>query len=82
MESQPQPRPKESKLVQLRLRPTTIQKVEELQEILDSPNRTTAVASAIGIAHAVVRAAAEKKAIYAEDSTGARERLIISELGG
>ena len=62
-----------SKLVQMRLRPNTVERVERLQELLEADNRTQAVVQAIKIADWLTSAAKEGASIHLEWPDGKKE---------
>ncbi len=70
----------EPKLVQLKMRPTTIDKVNELKELLDLPSRTAAVKVAVDVADLLAEAVDKGSEIILVDKRGNKTKLIIPGL--
>ncbi|MDJ1472820.1 hypothetical protein [Xanthocytophaga flava] len=68
----------ESKLVQMRIQPRTLTKIEELSSITGISNRTQLVAGCIELAHDVVISIKTGAKVYIEHPDGSRERIQLT----
>ena len=64
-------------LVQMRLQPKTLQRIEKLSEITGISNRTQLVANSIELAEELVKSEKGGAKIYIELPDGTRERIKI-----
>jgi uncharacterized protein (DUF1778 family) len=66
-----------STLVQMRLQPKTMDRIERLSELTGTKNRTQIIAAAIELAEEVIRSQNEGTRILFERPDGTKERLKI-----
>lgn len=66
-----------TKLVQMRLRPDTIERVEDLMRWLGTSTRVDAVKTAIGIAHTVVGAMKNGESVYIDGGQEGKRQILI-----
>lgn len=69
---------REPKLVQARLSPQTMDKLEHLEELTGATNRTQVVAAAIHLAELILTETRENNAeLYMEKEDGTKERIRV-----
>ena len=66
-----------STLVQMRLQPKTMERIERLSDLTGTKNRTQIIAAAIELAEEVFRSQKEGTRIFFEKPDGTKERLKI-----
>lgn len=71
------PRDGPSKLVQMRLRPSTMERVARLQELTETENRTQAVVRAVQIADWLVTAVKAGATVSLEWPDGKKETITV-----
>lgn len=67
-------------LVQMRLLPTTMERLVALQRLLGSVNRTDAVRTAINVALLISQAIKAGKRVWVEHPDGRQSELLVPEL--
>lgn len=77
MESRPSNGNSETTLVQMRLLPKTIDRINNLSNITGTNNRTQLVASSIEIAEEMISNVKDGNKIFIEKPDGTRERIKI-----
>lgn len=63
----------ESKLVQMRLQPKTLDRVDNLTELMGTQNRTQIVSASLQIAESLLSSVKEGSKIYIEKADGTKE---------
>lgn len=77
MESRPSGSNTETSLVQMRLLPKTMDRINNLSKITGTTNRTQLVASSIEIAEEMISNVKDGNKIFIEKPDGTRERIKI-----
>lgn len=67
----------EKALVQMKLNPCTMEKINELKELIGEDNRTTLTANAIAIYHELAKSVRSGGKVYIKNPDGSRDRLIL-----
>lgn len=66
-----------SKLVQMRLQPSTLERLDNLRKLTNTDNRTQLISSSIQLTEDLLRSLKNGAKIYIENKDGSRELLKI-----
>jgi hypothetical protein len=70
-----------AKVVQMRLRPSTIERIEHIARLMDTTNKTNVVSLSINVLENLAESVVKDNAkIYLENPDGTRSKLIIPGL--